>query len=174
MSRVDRLPGDQHRHNGGLPGAARELQRDAQQLGVRLPIGATDVRPDPGAGRRALRGDLREPDSRLDRLDLAEERLEVIELMMAPMLEQPRRLRRHLPLVGVRQIAPTRDVTANFVDDRGRIVFLVVGRHPVDAAESQFALARRPPPPLRLRHRRDQLRAPPGVDYPIGRLPVLV
>jgi hypothetical protein len=172
--RVDRLPGDQHRHDGGLAGAGRELQRNAQQLRIRLLVGAADVRPDPGARRRTVRGDLGEPDRGLDRLDLAEKRLEVIELMMAPMLKEAGGFRGHLPLVGVRQVAPRRDVTANFVDDRGRVVLLLLCGKPVAGAETQFALARRASPPLRLRHRGDQFRAPAAPDDAIGRLAILV
>jgi len=41
--------GDQHRHDRRLAGPGRELQRDAQQLWVRLLVGAPDVRPDFGA-----------------------------------------------------------------------------------------------------------------------------
>jgi hypothetical protein len=172
--RVDGLPGDQHRHDRRLAGAGGELQRDAQQLRVRLLVGATDVRPDLGAGRPAVGGDLGEPDRRLDRFDLAKERLEVIELMMPPVLEEPGGLRRHLPLVGVGQVAPSGHVAANFVDDRGRVVFLLRGGQPIRGAKFQFRLAYRSPPPLRLRHRRNQLGAPPGLDYPIGRLAIPV
>jgi hypothetical protein len=132
------------------------------------------MRPDPGARRRAIGGDLGEPDRGLDRLDLAEKRLIFVKSMMTPMLEESGGLRRHLPLVRVRQIAPVFDVAANFIDDRGRVVFLLGGRQPVAGAKCQFRLPRRSPPPLRLRYRRDQLRTPPGLDYPIGRLPVLV
>ena len=78
--RIDRLPGDQHRHDRGLAGAGRQLQRDAHQLGVRLLVGAADMRPDPGACRRTIGGDLGQPDRGLDRLDLAEERANVLEI----------------------------------------------------------------------------------------------
>ncbi len=33
---IDRLPRDQHRHDGGLAGPGRELQGDAQKIGVRF------------------------------------------------------------------------------------------------------------------------------------------
>ena len=45
-----------------------------------------------------LRRDLGQPDRRFDRLDLAEERADAAELVMPPVLEQARRLRRDLPL----------------------------------------------------------------------------
>jgi len=91
---------------------------------------------------------------------------------MPPVLEEPRCLRRHLPLVRVRQLAPGRDISANFIDYRGRDVFLLGGRQPVSDSKSQFPLGRRSPPPLRLRHRGDQLRAPPVLNDAIGRLPL--
>ena len=40
---VDRLPGDEHRHDGGLAGAGRQLQREAHQLRVRLVVGGRQV-----------------------------------------------------------------------------------------------------------------------------------
>ena len=36
---VDRLPGDQHGHDGGLAGAGGELQREAHQFGVGVLVG---------------------------------------------------------------------------------------------------------------------------------------
>jgi hypothetical protein len=75
------------RHDRCLACAGRELQRDAQQLGVSLPVGAAEVGPDLGARRGAIGGYLGEPDRGLDRLDLAEERPRFFELMVAPVLE---------------------------------------------------------------------------------------
>ena len=67
--------------------------------------------------RREMRRDLGQPDRGLDRFDLAEERADAAELVMPPVLEQSRRLRRHLPLAG-RQVAPRVDLAADLVDDR--------------------------------------------------------
>ena len=40
---VDGLPGDQHRHDGGLAGAGGELQRQAQQLRVGLLVDRGEI-----------------------------------------------------------------------------------------------------------------------------------
>ena len=44
------LPGDEHSHDCCFAGAGRELQRDPQQLGVGVFVGAAKVGPDPAAG----------------------------------------------------------------------------------------------------------------------------
>lgn len=172
--RVDSLPGDQHCHDRGFSDTGGELQCDAQQLGICLLVRTADVRPDFRAGRRAVGGDLGEPDGGLDRLDLAKEGPQVIELMMPPVLEQPSGFRRYLPLVRVRQAPPGCDVATNFIDDRGRIVFLLGSREAISGAEAPFALTRRATTLLRLRHRRDQLRAATVVDEPVRRLAVRI
>src|SRR6516162_8206509 len=97
--------------------------------------------PDPGAGRCAIGGHLGEPDRRFDCFDLAEEWAQIVELVMPPMLEQPRRLRSDLPLVRVRQVAPCFDIGADLVDDRGWVVFLLGSRQTVASAKLQLPLA---------------------------------
>jgi hypothetical protein len=123
-----------------VAGAGRQLQREAQQFGVGLLVGAANMGPDPGADRGTVRGDLGEPDRGLDRIDLAEERPQVLELMMPPMLQEARGRRRHLPLVRVRQVAPVFDIAPDLVDDRGRVVFLLRCREAMAAVEYEFGL----------------------------------
>src|SRR5690242_419514 len=112
------------------------------------------MRPEFRDGRASLRGDLRQPDDGFDRLDLTEERTDGLELMMAPMLEQARCFRRHAPLVGIWQPAPSVDVGPYLVDDRGGVIFLRLGRQPLAAVEDEAGLAWITAPPLRLRNRR--------------------
>ena len=64
--------------------------------------------------------------------------------MRAPVRQKPRRRRRHAPVGGVWQRAPARDMVADFVDDRGRVVFLFAGSAIVPVAKRQRALARPP------------------------------
>ena len=73
-----------------------------------------------------LRRDLGQPDRGFHRLDLAEERADAAELVMAPVLKKPRGLRRDLPLVGIGQGSPGVHVTAHLIDDRGGIVLLLL------------------------------------------------
>ena len=92
-----------------------------------------------------LRRDLGQPDGRLDRLDLAEERADAAELVMPPVLEQARRLRRDLPLVGIRQCPPLVHVLAHLVDDRGGVVLLLLRREALALVEDESSCcARRP------------------------------
>ena len=102
-----------------------------------------------------LRRDLGQPDGGLDRLDLAEERTDAAELVMPPVLEEARRLRRHLPLVRIGQGTPRVHVAADLVDDRGRVVLLLLGRKPLAFVEYESLLCRGLAL-LRLRDRRDE------------------
>ena len=68
---VERLPGDEHRHDDGLAGAGRHLEGDARQAGVRRVVRLAQVVLDPGVA--VLPRDLGEVDGRLEGLDLAEE-----------------------------------------------------------------------------------------------------
>ncbi len=79
-----------------------------------------------GRARSELWRDLRQPDRRLDRLDLAEERANALPVGFSAVFQQPRRLRRDEPLISVWQVAPRLDVGPNLVDDRRRVVFLLV------------------------------------------------
>ena len=121
-----------------------------------------------------LRRDLGQPDRRFHRFDLAEERADAAELVMPPMLEQPGRLRRDLPLAGIGQGAPRVHVAAHLVDDRGRVVLLLLGREPLAFVEDDFLLRGDLLALLRLRDRRDELGPPAVFDDLLRRLPVLV
>ena len=120
-----------------------------------------------------LRRDLGQPDRGFDRLDLAEERADAAELVMPPVLQEPRRFRRDLPLIGIGQRPPRVDVAADFVDDRSRVVLLLLRRKPLAFVEHEsrlrggFAL-------LRLRDRRDEFGAAPALDDLLRRLPRLI
>ena len=69
---VDRLPGDQHGHDGRLAAARRHLQGEAEKPGIGLLVGLGDL-IQKALRRRTLRRDLGQPDDRLDGFDLAEE-----------------------------------------------------------------------------------------------------
>jgi hypothetical protein len=80
------------------------------------------------------------------RFDLAEERAGITELMMSPVLKEPRGLRCNLPLIGIGQGAPCFDIATDFIDDRSGIVLLLLCRkatpssntNPVWAAALRF------------------------------------
>src|SRR5208337_1813787 len=50
--RVDRLPGDDHRHHRRLAGAGRQFQREAKQFRVRFGVGVSYVLPELGRSGR--------------------------------------------------------------------------------------------------------------------------
>ena len=101
--RVDRLPGDQHGHHGGLASPSSHFQRKPEHLGVGLFVGPGDVAADDfvlasavGA-RRHQAGHLGQPHYCFRCLDLAEEEAVSVELVAAPVLQQASRLRRYSP-----------------------------------------------------------------------------
>jgi hypothetical protein len=65
-----------------------------------------------GVGR-----DFRQPDDRLDRFYLAEERPDIVEAVTPPVLKQAGGFGRHLPVVRVRQASPPIYMTAEFIDN---------------------------------------------------------
>ena len=43
---IDRLPGDEHGHDGGLAGAGSEFQREAAEFGIGVHIRLTEIGQD--------------------------------------------------------------------------------------------------------------------------------
>ena len=169
---IDRLPGDQHRHDGGFTCAGREFERQSHQLRVCLSIRTLQMRAEFGRTCPHFWGDLGQPDGRLNSLDLAEEGFDALEVVRPPMLEQPGGLGRNQPLIGIGKGTPGFDVGPNLIDDRLRVVFLIFRRQSVLAAEHQLSLAL--PPLLRLRDRGDQIARPAPLEDPLRRLAVVV
>jgi hypothetical protein len=168
---VDRLPGDEHGHDGGFAGTGGELERETQEFGVGVVVGGGQMFEQSLAGRGA-RGDLCEPDGGLDRFHLTEERADASKRVAAPMLEQAGGFGRDLPLARVWPGAPLGDVAAHFVDDRVGVVLLLLGRQPGTFIENDILLGRRGFSFLRLGDRRDELGAATGVDDFLRRLAV--
>jgi len=169
--RVDRLPGDDHRHHGGLAGPRRELERDPPETGVRVLAGALQraqqfARPAIAAPGRHLG----QPDQRLHGLDLAEEGAEVAEFVRSPVIEQPRRLGRDLPVLPG-ETAPCADQSAQFLDAGGELVLLVLAGEAFALVERHRALAAAAGG---RRHRRHERHGPPPLLDTAGRLPVAV
>ena len=110
-----------------LPAPVASFSAEAHQLGIGVAIRVGEVVQE-GLARFAgvLWGNLRQPDQRLNGLDLAEERANAAELVVTPMLQEPRGLRRDAPFRGIRPVAPTIDVDADLIDDRRRIVLLLL------------------------------------------------
>ena len=108
---VERVPGDEHRHDHRLAAARGHLEGHAVELGVGRLVGLAQP-----VGQvllaRALRDALGEVDRRLDRLDLAEEEAAVA-VAPLPVLEQAARRARDARVVAP---APVADGRAHLVD----------------------------------------------------------
>ena len=141
--------------HGGLPGAGGELQRQPREARIGLLAGLVEMIEDLPFLPAALGGDLGQPDRGLHRLDLAEEGPDVSEPMAAPMLQEPRRLRRHLPGAGIGKLAPPIHARADAADERGQVVLLRLGTECLRGlVEDDLGLPRATL--LRLRDRRDE------------------
>lgn len=70
---LDRLPGDEHGHDGGLARTGGELEREAHEVGVGLLVDAGQERENAFSGD-GLGSHLGEPDGGFHRLHLTEER----------------------------------------------------------------------------------------------------
>ena len=91
-NRIDGLPGDKHGHHRRLAGACGEFKGNAGQLRIRLGIRIGQMLQKL-LPRRALRRNLGQPNCGFSGLDLTKEGPDALELMVSPMLEEPRRLR---------------------------------------------------------------------------------
>ncbi len=166
------LPGDEHGHDGGLARAGGQLQREAHQFRIGVSVGVGQV-VEQALSRLRLRRDLGQPDGRLGRLHLAEERAHAAEIVMAPVLKQAGRLRRHLPWT-LRQRPPLVHVLAHFVDDRGGIVLLLLRGKPLAFVEHDVLLCGHGSAFLRLRNRRNELRPATVFENLLCRLAALI
>ena len=125
--RVDGLPGNQHGHYGGLARSCGQFEGQPHQLRVGVLVGGCEV-VEQAFAVLCAGCNLGQPDGRFSRFDLAEKGPNTAETVVPPVLEQPCRLRRNLPLVRIREGAPRVHVVAYLVDDRGRVVLLRFGR----------------------------------------------
>jgi hypothetical protein len=169
---IDCLPGDEHRHHGRLPGPGGELEGEPGEAGVGLGIGRGQVVEHLAAGGR-VRGHFGEPDRRLDRFDLAEERPRSREIMVPPVGEKPGGLGRHAPLGPIGFGSPAAHEAADLVDERHQFVVAVGG----GAVEAEVGLAvggrLAPLPFCRLRDRRNEFGAAAALDHPLRGLAVV-
>ena len=138
------------------------VQREAREPRIGAVVGVLQVLEDVAGFAAKARRHLGEPDHRLRRLHLAEERADAAEGMVPPMLQQPCGLRRHPPLLG-RQLVPSVELSPQGVDVGIEVVALPVAadfcRSPVE-----HHLCLLPPLSARFGHRRDERRGPAAVD----------
>ena len=167
--RVDGLPRDQHRHDHRLAGAGGELERQPRQIAV---LGVDFLQPSQKAASPRvppLRSHFRQPDSRLHRLHLAEEGSNVVPAILAPpVLQESRRLGRHLPLLGARELAPAGDFGTQVLNHPRqvelRLVLFPRGQFQLRAASALLWGG----------NGRIEADLPAGLDQPVRRLAVAV
>ena len=136
---VDGLPGYQHGHDGGLARAGGELQGEAHEFRICVLARRRKVVKKAFA-RFGLWANLGQPNDRLGCLDLAKERADARETVVPPVLKEARRLGRDLPLTLIGQGAPLIYVPAQLVDDRSRVILLVLRGKPFSFVEDDFLL----------------------------------
>lgn len=90
------------------------------------------------------------------------------------MLEQARRFRRDLPIVGIRQAAPPVYMAAQLIDDRRGIVPLLLGRKPFAFVKDDGFLLGSALALSGLWQRRDELCVATSFDDLVGRLALLI
>ena len=171
---VDGLPCDDHGHDGGLAGAGGQLQRQARQLRVGVVIGVGEAVEETPSDLPGLGGNLSQPDGRLDSLYLAEEGLDVAEVVVSPMLEQTSGLGRDAPVVGVAQLSPLVDLTANLIHHRRDVVLLLLRGQPLALIDDECLLMLIRPSLPGLWDGGDELRAAPVLDDLLGRLTLII
>ena len=168
------LPGDEHCHDRRLARPCGQLERQcASAPDSRRRSRWPGVRGSP-CPLVAVGRNLGQPNGRLDRLDLTEERPDAAEFVVSPMLEEPRRFRSDLPVDWGSAGAAIHRPAAHFVDDRRRLVLLRLRWRSGRRRREAFLLIGGALALLRLRDRRDELGAAPGFDGPLRRLAAVV
>jgi len=170
---VDGLPRDDHGHDRRLARAGGQLERKSRQLRVGVLVGIVQVLQK-ALGGPVVGGDFGEPDQRFHRFDLAEEGAVAVERIVAPVLEQARRLGRHAPQRRILDGAPPVDALAQVVDDRRRVVLLSFRREAGAFVEDNRHLAGRRLALARLGNGRDELCPAATLDDLLRRLALLV
>ena len=161
---VDRLPRNNHGHDCGFPRTGGQLQRHAHQFGICISVRILQMLQKSPAGRPHLMRNLSQPDSRLDGLDLAEERTDVVELVVTPVLQEVNGLWCYLPVVRIGQASPLFNVPTDLIDVRGRVILLRVSGDRLDFPEWQRMLIGGRSASPWLRYRRDELRTATAFD----------
>ena len=142
------------------------------EAGIRRLVGRLQALHELPALASGAGGNLGQPDHGLYRFDLTEERADVAELVVPPVVEQPRGLRRDPPL-GARQPAPCADAVAHALDHPHQLILLsVFVGGPVSIIKTQLDLPR-----ALLAgggDRGDERDAPAAVDDAVGGLAALI
>jgi len=124
---VNSLPSNEHCHDGCLPGAGGEFQRESRQRRVPSLACALKVLEE-SLPFAHVRRDLGQPDDSLDGFDLAEEWSRSLEIVRTPVLQEPRGLGRDLPSLRIRPRPPFSDLSPQLFNPATELELLLFGR----------------------------------------------
>src|SRR6185437_11063539 len=115
-----------------------------------------------------------QPDCSFDSLDLAEKGPDPLKGVVSPVLEKPRCLRGHQPVIRTGQPTPLIDLAAQIIDDGDRFVPLLSRRKPGAVVKLKVLLNERLFALPWLRDRGNELCCAPVIDDLLRRLTALV
>ncbi len=122
---INGLPCDQHRHDSGFAGTCCQFQSEAHEFRIGFPVGVFKMGEKAPVLRR-FRSHLSKPYHRFHSFHLTEKRANTVEFMMTPVFKQARGFRRYFPIFGIRYGSPQINITADHIDQRGWIIYLLL------------------------------------------------
>ena len=157
-----------------LPAPVASFRAKRDKLWVGVVVGVGEALKETPPDRTGLWCNLGQPDDGLGRLYLAEEGLDVAEVVVSPMLEQPSGFRGDAPVVGIAQLSPLVDLTANLIHHRRYVVLLLLSGQPLALIDDEFLLTPIRPSLPGLWNGRDELRTTPHLNDLLGRLALVI
>ena len=136
---VDRLPGDEHRHDGRLAGAGGHLQREADQFGVRVVVGVGEVLRGTFAGLPGW-GATSVSQMSVSTASTWQKNGRMLLKLWCRQCWSSRAVSGvTCQSTRIGQAPPRFDVLADLVDDRRRVVLLLLGRDALPVVEHDAA-----------------------------------
>lgn len=159
---------------GQPPRTRGHFQSKAEQTRISHVVGGFQVVKEALTLLSELGCNFRQPDDCLHCLNLTEKRPDARKIVVAPVLQEPGRGRCHPPRVRLLNLTPAIDVVAQFVDNRRRIVLLLLRGQSQTFIEDHSLLLTGTSLLLWLRNRSEKLYRPPTVQNPLSRLAMFI
>lgn len=126
--RVDRLPGDEHGHDGGFAGPRCQFERQAHQFRIRFIVGVGQVFQKALTVFTAMWCDLGQPNDGLNGFNLAKKGPNAVEAMVPPVLEETGSFWGYSPLIWIGQSSPLIHLLPNPINNGSVVVLLLLCR----------------------------------------------